>query len=67
MDWLKLNVGVTDRMVRAVLGIILLAAFAFNVVGEPWSWVVGVLGVVLLLTAAMGRCILYSLLGMKTN
>jgi len=58
------NVGPADRVVRVILGIALLAFF-FLVPTSPWHWV-GLLGIVPLLTAAIGSCPLYTLLGLSS-
>ena len=58
------NVGAADRFVRAILGIALLAFF-FLVPDSPWHWL-GLIGIVPLLTAAVGSCPLYTILGLST-
>jgi Protein of unknown function (DUF2892) len=55
------NVGGIDRLLRAVIGITLIGLAATGTVGW-WGW----LGVVPLLTAAVGWCPPYSLLGWNT-
>jgi hypothetical protein len=60
------NVGMTDRIVRIVLGLILIIAFALNYVPSPWSYLVAIIGLILLVTGALGTCGLYSVLGMNT-
>ena len=57
------NVGSIDRVLRVILGVALLA-FAF-LSGHQYAWI-GYLGVVPLLTAALGNCPLYSILGLST-
>jgi Protein of unknown function (DUF2892) len=57
------NVGSIDRAVRVILGLALLSA-VFLLEG-PVRWV-GLIGLVLLLTAAFGVCPLYTVLGIKT-
>jgi hypothetical protein len=57
------NVGSIDRILRIVAGIALLA-FAF-LSGSPYAWV-GYIGIVPILTAAIGWCPAYTLLGIKT-
>jgi hypothetical protein len=47
------NVGSTDRMVRIVLGLVIIAA------GIYFGSLLGVLGLILLATAAMGTCPVY--------
>jgi hypothetical protein len=55
------NVGGIDRTIRIVVGLALIAAAATGTIGL-WGWV----GVVPLLTGAMGWCPPYSLLGLNT-
>lgn len=55
------NVGTIDRAVRALVGVGLLS-LAFT--GPQTAW--GYLGFIPLLTAAIGSCPLYSLLGFST-
>jgi hypothetical protein len=58
------NVGMIDRIIRIVLGIILIAVFALNMVGAPWSYLVVLIGIIVLATGVFGTCALYSLIGM---
>ena len=62
---MKLNESNTDRIIRAVAGVILLY-LGFAVLGGPLAIVVDVVGVVLLATAAIGFCPLYALLKFST-
>lgn len=55
------NVGTIDRAVRALVGVGLLS-LAFT--GPQTAW--GYLGFIPLLTAALGTCPLYSVLGFST-
>lgn len=57
----KVNVGSVDRMLRIVLGIVLLALVF---VGPKTMW--GLIGVVPLVTGLFRTCPLYSLLGIRT-
>jgi hypothetical protein len=56
-----LNVGNIDRGLRILLGIALIGMTLAGVIGF-WGYV----GLVPLLTGAIGSCPLYSLLGMST-
>ena len=54
------NVGMIDRLLRAVVGALLIT---WALTGGPvWAWI----GVVPLLTAAVGFCPAYTLLGIRT-
>jgi Inner membrane protein YgaP-like, transmembrane domain len=61
------NVGAIDRFVRIVLGVILIAfALGFIAPGAHYARI-GWIGVVPLLTALVGSCPLYSVLGLSTR
>jgi hypothetical protein len=57
----KSNVGGIDRVLRIVVGLALIAMTLTGVIGA-WGWI----GVVPLLTAALGTCPLYTVLGLNT-
>jgi hypothetical protein len=59
------NMGQTDRLIRAIVGVVLVIAF-FTALSGALGWIALVVGVVLLATAAMGTCPPYSLLGINT-
>lgn len=58
---MKKNEGKLDRAVRVAAGLLLIGLAASHTVG-PW----GYLGVVPLLTGAIGMCPLYSILGINS-
>ena len=55
------NVGGLDRILRAVVGLVLIGLTLIGVIGV-WGWI----GVVALVTAAIGWCPAYLPLGIKT-
>lgn len=57
----KVNVGSIDRLLRIVLGIVLLALVF---VGPKTMW--GLIGIVPLVTGLFRTCPLYSILGIRT-
>ncbi len=57
---MKCNVGTTDRVIRIILGIVILAAGYFS---QSW-W--GLIGLVPLATGAIGWCGLYSVFHIST-
>jgi hypothetical protein len=58
----KHNVGKTDRIIRVVLGVLLIGN-VFFALQHPIGWI----GVILLVTGIAGICPVYSLLGLNTN
>ena len=59
------NMGQVDRLIRSVVGVVLLI-LAFTSLAGLWMWVAGIVGVVMLATAAMGWCPPYAILGLNT-
>jgi hypothetical protein len=60
------NVGTIDRVVRIIVGIAFLAGFALNMVAAPLSYLVAIVGLIALVTGALGTCPAYSLIGIST-
>lgn len=58
---MKANVGSIDRIVRAVVGLVLIGMTLAGTIGV-WGWI----GVLPLLTAVVGFCPPYALLGIST-
>jgi hypothetical protein len=58
---MKLNEGSVDRILRVLVGIVVLS-LAFIGPKTPWAY----LGIVPLLTGAIGFCPLYAILGVNT-
>ncbi len=61
---LKKNVGTTDRVIRIVLGLALLAGF-FLFPEAPYRWAF-LIGIVPLSTAILSSCPLYTIFGLST-
>lgn len=65
------NVGNTDRLIRIVVGILLIAApyfTSFAIWGNPTARVVvPVIGVILIVTGLFRFCGLYKVFGIRTN
>jgi protein-S-isoprenylcysteine O-methyltransferase Ste14 len=67
---MKTNVGTLDRILRAALGVALLwlafaSGFAVMDASAP-KWIAAAAGLVMLGVAAVGRCPVYTLMGVKT-
>ena len=60
------NVGIIDRVLRFVVGLVLIAyAIPLGFASTGWNWT-GWIGVVPLATAIFGYCPLYTVLGIST-
>ena len=63
---MTINVGTVDRILRVIVGLVLIAfALGYIASGTGWNWV-GWIGVIPILTALFGFCPLYSVLGVST-
>ncbi len=61
------NMGNIDRILRLILGSVLLAyALGLILPNSGWNWI-GWIGLVPILTAFAGHCPAYKLLGIKTS
>ncbi|MEB8385789.1 DUF2892 domain-containing protein [Rhodobacteraceae bacterium KMM 6894] len=62
------NMGTLDRALRAIVGIVLLiAAFTTGFGASGWiHWAMIVVGLIMLGTAALSSCPLYSIFGIRT-
>jgi len=58
---MSINEGTLDRSIRVVIGLALVCAAFFGVLGA-WPWI----GIVPLVTGFVGWCPLYSVLGIDT-
>ena len=56
------NIGMVDKWLRIIVGVVLIALAIFNVIG--W-W--GYIGIIPLATALINFCPVYRLLGMSTR
>ena len=60
------NIGALDRVMRVIIGLVLVAyAVPVGFSSTGWNWV-GWLGVAPLLTAAIGFCPLYRVMGISS-
>jgi hypothetical protein len=60
------NLGATDRTLRIVIGLVLIAyAIPLGFPQTGWNWV-GWIGVIPVLTAIFGYCPIYKVLGLST-
>ena len=64
---MKPNMGTVDRIIRAIVGIALIAAFPLELLQGTIGMIAMVAGAVLLITAALRWCPPYTLLGINTG
>jgi hypothetical protein len=64
---MKQNVGTVDRIIRGILAAIIVVLYFTNAITGVWATVLLVIAAFLLLTAIVGYCLLYSLLGIHTG
>jgi sulfite exporter TauE/SafE len=63
---MTINMGTIDRVLRMVAGVALVAfALGYVAPGTGWNWA-GWIGVVPIVTALLGNCPAYTLLGVRT-
>jgi hypothetical protein len=60
------NVGSTDRTVRIIVGIALVALVYFGHLGETADIIAGIAAAYLLVTALLGRCLVLRMAGVDT-
>ncbi len=57
------NMALWDRVARVIIGIIFLVLAIAQ--GGAW-WILGIIGIVFIITSALGFCPLYKVIGFKT-
>jgi Inner membrane protein YgaP-like, transmembrane domain len=63
---MRRNLGMLDRVARVIIGLLLVAyAIPIGFPNTGWNWV-GWIGIIPLLTAIVGVCPAYGLLGVST-
>ena len=67
---MKINMGSADRMIRAILAVVIIAFLAFSesiTADSTWFWVLGVIAVLLLGTTLFRFCPMYLPFGIRTT
>ena len=63
---MKQNMGVADRIIRLLAGIILIELAAGHTISDFGNMATWIIALTLLLTAAIGFCPIYALFGVRT-
>ncbi len=64
---MKRNMGIADRVTRGALAVVVAALYVTGQLSPVASIVLGVLAAVFVVTAAVGTCPLYLLVGLSTR
>ncbi len=64
---LEKNMGTTDRIIRLLLTAVIAVLYFTGTITGTWAWVLGILGVVFLLTSVFAVCPLYLPFNIHTN
>jgi hypothetical protein len=59
---MEANMGGKDRLIRLLVGLAMIGLAMVNVIG-PWGWI----GIVPVVSAALGWCPVYMMLGLSTQ
>lgn len=63
---MKTNVGTIDRMIRLVLGIIMVVLYFSETITGTLGYVLMAVGIVFVITSMIGFCPLYAIVGLNT-
>ena len=64
---MKLNIGVTERIIRVLVAILIIGLITNQVVLGVGGIILGIIGGVFVLTSLTGNCPLYTMLGINTT
>jgi uncharacterized membrane protein HdeD (DUF308 family) len=64
---MKANESGTDRVIRIILGIILVILGWFALGNNTLGVILDIIGIILIITGITGFCLLYTLFGMSTR
>lgn len=63
---MKKNMGTTDKLIRVIIAIVLLALYYTGVIQGTWAIVALVVALIFALTSLVSFCPLYTLFGINT-
>jgi hypothetical protein len=64
---MKKNMGTTDRIIRIVIAALIAILYFTNVITGTWAIILGILGIIFLVTGLVGFCPLYRIFGASTH
>ncbi len=60
------NIGITDRIIRSGVAVLLIVLYATGVVADQWGVTILVIAGIMLLTALTSMCPIYWIFGINT-
>lgn len=63
---MKKNIGNTDKVLRMLIAVVIMVLYYMGYITDTLAMVLLVVGIVLLLTALISRCPLYSIFGINS-
>ncbi len=63
---MRINIGTPERWARIVLGLVLLAVALMATLSTLWTWILVVVGLVLVVTGIVRFCPAWALFGVNT-
>ena len=63
---MKKNMGTLDRIIRLVLAVLVAVLYFTNVISGTLAIILGIVGIIFLVTSILGVCPLYMLFGLST-
>jgi len=64
---MKINMGKIDRILRFLLGVLVIYLYFTNQISGLWAIVLGIFAIIFIITSFIGFCPVYTLLGIRTN
>ncbi len=61
------NVGTLDRIIRALVALVIIGLYLMHMISGTLAIILWVIAVLLLVTAALGYCPIYHILGISTK
>lgn len=64
---MKINMGKIDRILRFLLGVLVIYLYFTNQISGLWAIVLGIFAIIFIITSFVGFCPVYTLFGIRTN
>lgn len=65
--FMKKNVGSIDKIIRLIIAVVAIYVAYNGMVASPWNYVLYAVAAIMVGTALMGSCPLFSIFGIRSN